>query len=86
MEYTFRIDEKLQDLIDTSITAEDKQTTYGIVVNKFIRQYYSEDRVEAILNNYLDTPSDEKHMQEFRILQECRKQAKIYAKELLKIE
>lgn len=86
MEYTFKIDEKLQDLIDTSITAKDKQKTYGIVVNKFIRQYYSEDRVEAILNNYLDTPSDEKHMQEFRILQECRKQAKAYAKELLKIE
>jgi len=86
MEYTFRIDEKLQDLIDTSITAEDKQTTYGIAVNKFIRQYYSEDRVEAILNNYLDTPADEKHMQEFRFLQECRKQAKAKAKELLKIE
>lgn len=85
MKYTFKIDEKLQDLIDTSITIEDKNNTYGIAVKHFIRQYYSADRVEAIMNNYLDTPSDEKHMQEFRILQECRKQAKLYAKELLKI-
>lgn len=86
MEYTFKIDERLQDLIDTSITIEDKQDTYGILVKHFIRQYYSADRVEAIMNNYLDTPADEKHMQEFRELQNCRSQAKQYAKEILGIE
>lgn len=85
MEYTFRIDEKLQDLIDTSITAEDKQTTYGIVVKKFIRQYYSEDMVEAILNNFIANPSVE-HRVDFDNLQSCRANAKSYAKELLNMK
>ena len=85
MEYNFKIDEKLQDLIDTSITIQEKQATYGIAVNRFIRQYYSEDRVEAILNNFIANPSDE-HRADFNDLQICRASAKAYAKELLGIE
>ena len=82
LEYTFKLDEKLQDLIDTSLTDYDKQITYGILVNKFIRQYYTEDRVEAILNNKLAEPS-EKHEADFNDLQVCRASAKAYAKRLL---
>lgn len=82
IEYNFKIDETLQDLIDTSLTDKDKQDTYGILVNKFIRQYYSEDRVEAILNNKLAEPS-EKHEADFNDLQVCRASAKAYAKEIL---
>ncbi len=82
MEYTFKLDETLQDLIDTSITDKDKQNTYGVLVSKFIRQYYPEDRVEAILNNKLADPT-EQHQADFDELQVCRAAAKIYAKELL---
>lgn len=78
----FKIDEKLQDLIDTSITPEDKQVTYGILVKCFIRQYYSADKVEAIINNKLANPT-EQHQAEFDELQNCRANAKAYAKELL---
>lgn len=82
IEYDFKIDEKLQDLIDTCLTDEDRQNTYGILVNKFIRQYYNEDRVEAIINNKLAEPS-EKHEADFNDLQVCRASAKAYAKRLL---
>lgn len=85
IEYNFKIDEKLQDLIDTCLTDEDRQNTYGILVNKFIRQYYNEDRVEAIINNKLAEPS-EKHEADFNDLQVCRASAKAYAKEVLGIE
>ena len=84
MEYNFKIDVKLQDLIDTSITIEEKKATYGIAVHKFIRQYYGEDRVEAILNNYIANPSDE-HKADFNDLQFCRASAKAYAKQILGI-
>ena len=82
IEYNFKIDEELQDLIDTSITIQEKQATYGIAVNRFIRQYYGEDRVEAILNNFIANPSDE-HRADFNDLQFCRSSAKAYSKEVL---
>lgn len=85
IEYNFKIDEKLQDLIDTCLTDEDRQNTYGILVNKFIRQYYNEDRVEAIINNKLAEPNV-KHSKEFDDLQAFRKQCKQEAKRLLGLE
>ncbi len=85
IEYNFKINEQLQDLIDTSLTDKDKQDTYGILVKHFIRQYYGEDRVEAILNNKLAEPS-EKHEADFNDLQVCRRSAKAYAKEILGLE
>ena len=85
MEYTFKIDERLQDLIDTSITQEDKEKSYPEIVDDFIRQKYYERDVEAILNNYLDEPSVEKYNNAFRELQNYRKACKLYAKELLEM-
>jgi len=86
MDNEFIIDEELQDLIDTSITPEDKQKVYGIVISKLIRQQYSKDMVEAIINNYLDDSTNEKHLKEFQDLQSYRKECKIKAKELLNID
>ena len=82
IEYNFNINEELQDLIDTSITIQEKQETYGVLVKHFIRQYYSADRVEAILNNKLAEPSEE-HEADFNDLQSCRASAKEYAKRVL---
>ena len=82
----FKIDEKLQDLIDTSITPEDKQKVYGIVVSKLIRQQYSEDMVESIINNYLNDMTSDKYFNEFKELQTYRAACKAYAKQILKIE
>lgn len=85
IEYKFSINEELQDLIDTSITDKDIEDTYGALIKHFIRQYYSSDSVEAILNNKLAEPSEE-HEADFNDLQSCRASAKAYAKQLLGLD
>ena len=69
---------------------------YGSLVTKYIREGYSlygvhfkgytKDEVEAIVNNYLDDPNNEKYAAEFRALQNCRKMAKKLARQELDIE
>lgn len=81
--YEFKITEEMQDLIDTSITEQDKLNVYPRLVSEFVRQKYSQDKVEAILNNYMAEP--EKHSTEFTELQEYRKACKEYAKGLLRL-
>lgn len=82
----FIIAERMQDLIDTSTTQKEKEQTYPVLVNYLIRQKYQEQDVEAILNNYLDNPGEEKYNQDFKNLQTYRKECKIKAKELLDME
>ena len=77
------VTEELQDLIDTSITEQDKINSYPELVKSFVRQNYSQDKVEAIINNHLAEPQE--HTAEFQELQEYRKKCKAYAKELLKL-
>ena len=54
---------------------------YAIRVHNEMRKRYSQDQVEAIINNYLDDPSNEKYCAEFRAMQDYRKQCKERAKE-----
>ena len=61
------------------------EQVYGRVVNDLLRQQYKADRVESILNNYLEEPND-KHTQEFQDLQAYRKACKQEAKRLLGLE
>lgn len=61
------------------------EQVYGRVVNDLLRQQYKADRVESILNNYLDEPN-EKHTKEFQDLQAYRKECKAEAKRLLGLE
>lgn len=81
--YEFKITEEIQDLIDTSITEQDKLNVYPELVSEFVRQNYSQNKVEAIINNYIAEPQE--HTIEFQELQEYRKACKAYAKELLKL-
>ena len=78
--------EKIQDLIDTSITLDDKKKVYPKVVDYLIRLNYSVSRIEATTNNYLDDMTNVSHYNEFKALQEYRKECKAKAKELLGIE
>lgn len=77
------VTEELQDLIDTSLTEQDKLNSYPELVSQFVRQNYSQNKVEAIINNYIAEPQE--HAIEFQELQEYRKKCKNYAKELLKL-
>lgn len=58
---------------------------YGHLVTKEFRKKYSADRVEAIVNNFLDDPTNEKYIAELREMQEYRKQCKAKVKAELKI-
>ena len=53
---------------------------YGQRVSDLIRARYSHSDVEAILNNYLDDPGDEKYAEEFKALQAFRAECKALAK------
>lgn len=53
---------------------------YGQLVSKYVRERYTENDVEAILNNYLNDMTNEKYKAEFDALQvyrnECKQRAK----------
>lgn len=78
-------DTELKKIVEFVKGTDKANQIYGRVVNDLLRQEYKADRVESIINNYLDEPN-EKHTAEFQDLQNYRKACKRYAKELLEIE
>jgi hypothetical protein len=57
------------------------QDDYPMLVSSLVRERYSEDDVEAIMNNYLADP--EGHKADFDELQAWRAKAKQTAKEVI---
>lgn len=53
---------------------------YSTIVNDIITFEYPNDKMQAIVNNYLLDPSDEKALEEFNKMQDFRKLAKKEAK------
>jgi hypothetical protein len=53
---------------------------YGTLVAREFRKIYSNDKCEAIINNYLDDPTNEKYVAEFKAMQDYRKYCKNFAK------
>jgi hypothetical protein len=53
---------------------------YGSIVSSEFRKKYSVDKCEAIINNYLDNPTNDEYVVEFREMQEYRKYCKSLAK------
>lgn len=58
-------------------------TDYGAMVSCIIRGKFSEDAVEAILNNYLSDPKNTRYEAEFNMLQSWRAKAKERARSIL---
>ena len=56
---------------------------YGVIVDKIITTYYPNDKMWAILNNYMLDQSDEQNLQEYNAMQERRAWAKQTAKDLM---
>lgn len=77
-------DEELKDIVEFVKGTPRANQVYGSVVNDLLRQEYKTDKVESIINNYLDEPN-EKHVKEFQDLQAYRKECKRVAKEILGI-
>lgn len=77
-------DDELKDIVEFVKGTPRAEQVYGSVVNDLLRQQYKADKVESIINNYLDEPND-KHTKEFQDLQAYRKECKRVAKEVLGI-
>lgn len=56
---------------------------YGSIVSAVFNEVYSNNQFQAIMANHALDPEDEEHETEFRQMQEFRKLAKQYAKDVL---
>ena len=63
-----------------SIRNGTQEKQYGQLVSDLVRKKYSASAVEAILNNYMDDPSNEKYVAEFKELQAYRAECKEMAR------
>ena len=79
-------DEKLKKIAEFLKGTNDAKDIYGSVINDLFRQRYSQDKVEAINNNYLDDMTNEEHIKERNDMKAYRKQCKLEAKRILEIE
>ncbi len=53
---------------------------YAQLVDKYVREKYSQSAVEAIINNYLSNPNNVQYKSEFTALQAYREQCKSKAR------
>lgn len=60
-----------------------KAEAYACAVAELVRQRYTQNDVEAIINNYLADPTDADYAAEFAALQAYRKECKAQAKILV---
>jgi len=79
-------DEKLRQIAEFLKGTNDAKDIYGSVINDLFRQRYSQDKVEAINNNYLDDMENVEHIKERNDMKAYRKECKQEAKKLLGIE
>ena len=79
-------DDKLRQIAEFLKGTNDAKDIYGSVINDLFRQRYSQDKVEAINNNYLDDMTNEEHIKERDDMKAYRKECKRVAKEVLEID
>lgn len=53
------------------------------IISAVIRARYDQDEMEAIINNYLENPTDEDALADIHEMQSWRRQAKLIATEAL---
>ena len=67
------------------VRPEEFEKLYGLKVSKRFRKKYSHDKVEAIINNYIADPTNEKYIAEMNAMQEFRQACKAKARTKLGI-
>ena len=67
----------------SSVTLPVGQYDRATVISAIIRQRYSDDEMQAIINNYLLDPNDAEAVKEFNEMQAYRKHAKNIADQFL---
>ena len=70
---------------DVMVTLDTSGVAYEHCVNKLISAKYPSDKMQAVINNYLEDPSNTAYIEEFRAMQEWRKIAKEASKEAVNI-
>lgn len=68
------------------VNPESWDELYGLIVSRKFREKYSNDKCEAIVNNYLDDPTNKEYLAEFKEMQDYRKQCKSLARVEMGIE
>ena len=59
------------------------QMNRSAIISAVIRSRFDRDKMEAVMNNYLENPADAEAIADFTEMQNWRKQAKAIAKEAL---
>ena len=72
-------DERFADLWYYAENGETRDEKYARLVDAYVREKYSQSAVEAIINNYLSDPENEKYKAEFAALQLYREECKAKA-------
>lgn len=82
---TFSVSEKQDDgtYKYQTYTLKPAVLDYDSIVNAIISKEYPNDKMQAVINNYLLDPSNEDTTKEFNDMQAFRKKAKDWAKDLL---
>lgn len=78
--YNIKFDENRNEFVCETVTIPG-DLEYGKIVNGIISAKYPQDKMQAIINNYLIDPNEE-HTKEFQDMQEWRSFAKEYAKNI----
>lgn len=66
-----------------SVTLAPGVWSYDAIVSALVSAKYPHDKMDAVVNNYLDDPGDDTYINEMRDMQEWRKTAKSIAKAAL---
>lgn len=66
-----------------SVTLEPGIWGYDAIVDALVSAEYPAAKMQAVINNYLDSPEDASIKEEYTLMQEWRKEAKRIAREAL---
>lgn len=72
-------------LKNKEVRPDEFEKQYGKYVSKLFRRKCSQNKAEAIVNNYLSDPTNEAYIAEMKEMQDYRKECKLEAKKLFRI-
>lgn len=73
----------LPDFALTNICKAEDEIKYKVIISHIVTAYYSQHDMDAVVNNYLLDPENEKYKKEFYIMQNVRQVAKKTAKYII---
>lgn len=81
--FNIKYDESVNDWVFNEVKLPYGKFDYSTIINALIEFKYPNDKMQAIINNYLLDSDNLNAIDEFNQMQEWRKFAKSYAKEII---